>query len=110
MDVSVDSRPTVFAVHYDQTIEDATRHFEAVGFQGVSSMVKQDPGCNCNDARSQVVAIAHRQDAKWFFEGEWDYSAGRCAIYEFVYDAFTGHMVDGPEDVYGRSAAWSGHV
>lgn len=109
MDVSVDSRPTVVAVHYDGSLHDGVAHFTARGFRGITGIKKVQTGCGCNDARKEVIAIAKRQDVKWFFEGEWDFSAGRCTIYEFEYDAFTGRLVNGTEEVYGRSAAWSGH-
>ena len=106
--VEIDDSPTVYAVHYNTSIEDATKHFTDAGFNNVRSMVKQDPGCNCNNARKQVVAIAKRQGKKAFFQGGWDYSAGRCAIYEFTYDSYTGDLHDGTGD-WEYMANWSGH-
>ena len=38
----------------------------------------------------------------------WDYSANRCCIYSFEYDAYTGNLQNGTGD-YEYASHWSGH-
>lgn len=98
--VSVDDRPTCYGVHYECSPAEATAHFESRGFRDIGPIVKLDSDCNCNDARRSAVAIAKRQNKTWFFEGQWDYSAGRCAIYEFTYGGYVGATRKGSEGDY----------
>ena len=108
VNVNINDDLKCFGLHYQIDLDKAKKHFEDEGFQGISNFNLLYP-IGCNDGRKKVIAIAKRQEAKWYFRGEWDYSAAGCGIYEFSYKGFVGELQNGDEDTWGNFAGWSGH-
>lgn len=108
VDVNVDDSLKCFAVHWSIDIKDAEKHFSDLGFVGIKDF-KKNKVLNGNAARKKVVSSAKKQDAKWFFQGNYDWNVtDDSAIYEFNYSEFTGDLIDGSGD-YEYAANWSGH-
>lgn len=110
IDVNVDDSLRCMAVHYWQrTDEQVRQQFSEWGFNGIKNLQREGPHLNGNAARKEVVAMAKKQDAKWYFRGNYDWSAVADAqIYSFSYSSYTGDMHDGTGD-WEYFAGWSGH-
>ena len=89
-------KPTCLGVHYVTTLHNAVQHFESAGFHGITGISYLEKGLGCNEARRRALDAAKRGEGKVFYEGAWDYSAGRCAIYRFDYTSYDGPMFGGP--------------
>ena len=85
-----DSPPTCIGVHYESAIWSATRHFQDVGFHGISGMSVMEHSLDCNEARRRALDSAKRGEGKCFWQGNWDYSASRCALYKFNFTSYDG--------------------
>ena len=89
--VQIDAgKPTALGVHYMDTLHNALQHFEAAGFHGITGISYFDTNLNCNAARIRALDAAREGEGKAFWQGAWDYSAGRCAIYRFDYTSYAG--------------------
>ena len=90
--VTIDAgKPTCIGVHYITTPRNAAIHFANVGFRGITGMHKLERNLDCNEARRRALDAAKRGEGKCFYEGNWDYSAGRCALYSFEFTSYDGH-------------------
>ena len=97
--VQIDAgKPTCIGVHYDTSLDDAVAHFQAAGFHGVhlSSFHYLERDLDCNEARRRALDAAKRGEGKCFWQGAWDYSASRCALYRFDYTSYDGATFTGP--------------
>ena len=83
-------KPTCIGVHYDGHLSDATAHFQSAGFHGVTDVTYLERNLDCNDARLRALDAAKRGEGKCFWQGAWDYSAGRCALYKFDFTSYNG--------------------
>ena len=81
-------------VHYRTDLESAKKHFEDAGFHGISEMVYLEEDCNCNDCRWRALDAAKRGEGCCFWQGAWDYSAGRCSLYKFRFTSYNGDRFD----------------
>ena len=90
--IDAETNNVCLGVHYVTDLENASRHFESSGFSGVRDIEIMDgeTNLNCNDARTRVVDMGKRFLGQYYFSGSWDYSVGRCAIYRFKFDSYTG--------------------
>ena len=91
-----DSLPTCIGVHYEARLPDAKAHFEGAGFQGVQDISTIATNLDCNEARRRALDAARRGEGKCFWQGAWDYSAGRCALYMFEFTSYDGARFTGP--------------
>ena len=96
--VQVDEgRPGCIGVHYRASIPAAAAHFHAAGFRGIRNMQIVQSSLDCNEARRRALDRAQRsEDLKCFWQGDWDYSAGRCALYQFDFDSYEGARFNAP--------------
>ena len=107
MNVSIDDSLTCYGVHWNQDLKDAQAQFESWGFVGIHDFTKLKV-MNGNTARTEVAAEAKRQDAKYYFVGNYDWGVTNdSAIYRFSYTAYAGGLIDGSGDVE-HAANWSG--
>ena len=96
--VTIDAgKPTALGVHYVTTLHNAMMHFTAKGFAGITGISYLETDLNCNAARRRALDAAKRGEGKCWWEGDWDYSAGRCAIYRFDYTSYDGPTFTAPE-------------
>ena len=96
--VQVDEgRPTCVGVHYRASITAAIEHFHSAGFRGIRDMSIMQSSLDCNEARRRALDAARGSESlKCYWQGAWDYSAGRCALYRFDYDSYDGPRFSGP--------------
>ena len=95
--VTVDAgKPTCLGVHYQTSLNNALQHFEGVGFDGITGISYLDRELDCNEARRRALDAAKRGEGKAYWQGAWDYSAGRCAVYRFDYTSYDGPTFGGP--------------
>ena len=99
------SPPTAIGVHYDTTLLAAADHFAAAGFRGIAGMSWMERDLDCNEARRRALDAAKRGEGKCFWQGEWDYSANRCALYKFDFTSY-----DGPKWKAPKSSNTVAHV
>ena len=92
-----DSPPTAIGVHYDTALTAAGAHFTGVGFHGITDIRYLDRNLNCNEARRRALDAAKRGEGKCFWQGDWDYSANHCALYQFEFDSYDGATFWGPK-------------
>ena len=85
-----DSPPTCIGVHYDTTLPAAADHFAAAGFHGIRNITWMERDLDCNEARRRALDAAKRGEGKCFWQGAWDYSANRCALYKFDFTSYDG--------------------
>ena len=90
-----DSPPTAIGVHYDVDLTSAAQHFRQVGFQGVRRIECIAGQLDCNEARRRALDAAKRGEGKCFWQGDWDYSANRCALYKFDFTSYDGPRFKG---------------
>ena len=90
-----DSNPTCIGVHYRATLAAAKAHFEQAGFRGITSIDFMQSSLDCNEARRRALDAAKRGEGKCFWQGAWDYSAGRCALYKFDFTSYDGPRFKG---------------
>lgn len=110
IDVNVDDSPKCFGVHFNVPNNEAENQFKLWGFTGIKNFKKLRV-LNGNTARTEVIASAVKQDAKYFFRGSYDWNIGNdAAIYLFNYDSYTGDLIDGDNDTIKFAANWSGHA
>ena len=93
-----DSLPTCIGVHYRASLDAAKAHFEQAGFRGISGMTIMQSSLNCNEARRRALDAAKRGEGKVFYQGNWDYSAGRCALYRFDFTSYDGPRFRSPKN------------
>ena len=93
-----EGKPTAVGVHYMDTLHNAVQHFEGAGFRGITGISFFDTNLDCNEARRRALDAAKRGEGKAFWQGAWDYSAGRCAIYRFDYTSYDGPRFKGNSD------------
>ena len=91
-----DSPPQCIGVHYDTPLASAQAHFAGVGFHGVEAIRYLDRNLDCNEARRRALDAAKRGEGKCFYQGSWDYSARRCALYQFEFTSYDGDRFHGP--------------
>ena len=91
-----DSLPTCIGVHYVADIPDAIEHFKQAGFAGITGMAREASNLDCNEARRRALDAAKRGEGKCYWQGAWDYSAGRCALYKFDFTSYDGPTFSGP--------------
>ena len=97
--------PTAIGVHYDTALMAASSHFTGVGFHGITGIRYLDRNLDCNEARRRALDAAKRGEGKCFWQGAWDYSAGRCALYQFDYTSY-----DGPTFTASKTPDAEAHV
>ena len=90
-----DSPPTCLGVHYEGRLEDVQAHFEGAGFHGITGIRIFENKLDCNEARRRALDAAKRGEGKCFWQGAWDYSAGRCNIYAFEFTSYDGETFTG---------------
>ena len=90
-----DSLPTCIGVHYETRLSDAQAHFESVGFKGVQDITVLANNLDCNEARRRALDAAKRGEGKCCWQGAWDYSANRCALYLFEFTSYDGPRFKG---------------
>ena len=90
-------KPTCIGVHYMDTLHNASEHFREAGFHGITGIQYLETNLNCNEARRRALDAAKRGEGKCYYEGNWDYSAGRCALYEFDFTSYDGPTFTGPK-------------
>ena len=100
-----DSLPTCLGVHYVTTPSNAKIHFTNAGFRGIQGLTKLERNLDCNEARRRALDAAKRGEGKCFWQGQWDYSANRCAIYKFDFTSY-----DGPKWKAPKSSNTVAHV
>ena len=84
--MSDNGKLTVNGVHYDLPINEAIKHFESLGFEGIANMRKGQP-VNCLQARWDVINSEKKGGPKWFYVGDYDATVGKaCRIYTFDCD------------------------
>ena len=103
-----DSPPTCIGVHYEVPLDDAQAHFEQVGFHGIESIAKMEHALDCNEARRRALDAAKRGEGKCFWQGAWDYSAGRCALYKFDFTSYDGPRFKGSGPDAEAHVDWAG--
>ena len=109
INVNIDDSLKCFAVHWNIDIKKAEKHFSDLGFVGIKDF-KKNKVLNGNTARDEVIASAKKQEAKYFFQGSYDWGVtDDSAIYEFNYSEYTGDLIDGDNDDIKFAANWSGH-
>ena len=107
MPEDIDNSNLCFGVHYDKPVEEAQEQFRIWGFNGIRSFTKER-AMQGNDARRVVIAEAKKENAKWFFIGNYDASIGNdAAVYRFRFTSYTGDLQDGTGD-WKFYAGWSG--
>ena len=108
--VSIDDDPKCYAVHWwKRTDAEVIGTSQSWGFNGITNLKREGGHINGNAARKEVVAIAKKQDCKWFFRGSYDWNVDADAqIYSFNYSSYTGDLHDGTGD-WKTFAGWSGH-
>ena len=90
---------TCIAVHYMTSTRSAIEHFTSKGFDKIGNMEAVEDNLNCNEARNRCTDMAERGDGVWYFDGNWDYSAGRCSIYKFTFASYDGWRTTDPSYV-----------
>ena len=100
-----DSLPTAIGVHYRASLDAAKAHFRQAGFRGIRDMTIMQSSLDCNEARRRALDAAMRGEGRCFWQGAWDYSAGRCALYKFDFTSY-----DGPRFKASRSPEAEAHV
>ena len=93
--VTIDDPPQCIGVHYDTPLADAALHFRGAGFHGVERIAWLERDLNCNEARRRALDAAKRGEGKCFWQGAWDYSANRCALYQFEFSSYDGPTFKG---------------
>lgn len=94
--VQIDAgKPTAIGVHYDSAVWAATRHFQDAGFHGIEGMRVLEHGLDCNEARRRALDAAKRGEGKCYWQGAWDYSAGRCSLFQFEFTSYDGPTFTG---------------
>ena len=107
MSEDIDNSNLVYSVHWNIPLNEAERQFYRWGFNGIRDFTKESV-LNGNDARTDVIASAKKQNAKYYFVGNYDWgTTADSAIYRFRYTSYTGALIDGTGDAE-YSAAWSG--
>ena len=105
--VQVDAgKPTCIGVHYTAPIWAASRHFQDAGFRGIEDMAVMESGLDCNEARRRALNAAEQGEGKCFWQGDWDYSAGRCALYKFDYTSYDGPKIHADTPTARLHADW----
>ena len=90
----------VCGVHYTTSLEQAAEHFRQAGFSGIRDMTylagwEQGQSLyNCNLMRRKARAYDHAKVCLSYYQGDADWSDGRCSVYRFAYDRFTGSVGD----------------
>lgn len=109
VDVNIDNNPTVVAVHWNVDLKTAKETFKNWGFNNITNFSKESI-LNGNAARTEAIAIAKKQNIKYYFNGSYDFGATEdSAIYKFEYSSYTGDLIDGDNDTIKYAANWSGH-
>lgn len=98
--------PTCIGVHYDGNLVDAQQHFEGAGFRGINAIQYLDRNLDCNEARRRALNAAQNGEGKCFWQGAWDYSAGRCALYQFNFTSYDGPKIHGDTPTARLHADW----
>ena len=108
VDITVNKPLECVGVHWDSPpLNEAKAQFAEWGFDNIQNFRKERKGSG-NDLRTKVVAIAKKQDIKYYYVGDYDATIGdNAAIYRFEYDEYSGSLVDGSGDAK-YNAAWSG--
>ena len=101
-----DSPPTCIGVHYRATLAAAKAHFEQAGFRGITRIDFMQSSLDCNEARRRALNAAENGEGKCFWQGDWDYSAGRCALYKFDYTSYDGPKIHGDTAAARLHADW----
>ena len=101
-----DSLPTCIGVHYMVGVIDARRHFEEAGFRGISHIEVMSRNLDCNEARRRALNAAENGEGRCFWQGDWDYSAGRCALFKFGYTSYDGPKIHGDTAAARLHADW----
>ena len=98
--------PTCIGVHYRAAKHAAITHFAKAGFQGIRNMTVLQSSLDCNEARRRALNAAENGEGKAFWQGDWDYSAGRCSLYSFNYTSYDGPKIHGDTDAAKLHADW----
>ena len=101
-----DSLPTCIGVHYVVGLEAAITHFRQAGFRGITGMSVMEMNLDCNEARRRALNAAENGEGKCFWQGDWDYSAGRCSLYKFGYTSYDGPKIHGDTPAARLHADW----
>lgn len=105
----VDNSNLCFGCHWNTTLREAIDQFQRWGFNGIHEFSKERV-LNGNDARNEVIANAKAQNAKYYFNGSYDWNVGDdSAVYRFRFSSYTGELVDGDNADIRYAADWSGH-
>lgn len=95
--VTIDDHLTCYGLHWaSATDEEVRQQFIAWGFADCFNIQRVGKPMDGNRARQEVVDIAKRQDAKFFYVGNYCATVGDSTqIYKFSYTAFLGDSTDG---------------
>ena len=81
-------------VHYATDLQSAKRHFQSVGFNGISELDYLEKNLDCNDCRNRALDAAKRGEGACFWQGAWDYSANKCCLYRFKFTSYNGDRIE----------------
>lgn len=110
MSEDIDNTNVCFGVHFNVSLEDAKKQFEDWGFNGIHNFTKEKV-LNGNTAREDVIANAKEQNARYYFNGSYDWNVGNdAAIYRFRFSSYTGELANGDDETIKFFAGWSGHA
>ena len=110
MSEDIDNTNVCFGVHFNVSLEDAKKQFEDWGFNGIHNFTKEKV-LNGNAAREDVIANAKEQNARYYFNGSYDWNVGNdAAIYRFRFSSYTGELANGDDETIKFFAGWSGHA
>ena len=102
-----DNLPVCIGVHYRASLPAARDHFSLAGFRGIKDMTIMQSSLDCNEARRRALDAAENGEGRCFWQGDWDYSAGRCALYQFDYTSYDGPKIHGDTAAAKLHADWS---
>ena len=105
----IDNSNLVFGVHWDTDVASAEAQFRSWGCNGIHDFTKERV-MNGNAAREAVIASAKEQNARYLFNGSYDWGTGAdSAVYRFRVTSYTGELVNGDDETIKFCLAWSGH-
>ena len=116
INVSLDGDLHCFAVHWQRSLDEVKGQMEAWGFNGIKNLQTEGGHINGNKARTEVVAMAKKHDAKYYFKGNYDWNGDiphDAQIYSFDYSSYSGDLTNGDaskDDYLNYFAGWSGHA